>query len=167
MAALEDSTDDAAADWLSQYSDSSAPALFQVAMEPTGELDTEAVAEAADADKMIAQARAMMKQDHTTTMLQSDAAQPAGPPPPPGFKKMEGNAQSGGVIVMLQNLIADSEAMVKEAVQNEKDAMIAYETFMKDENEATNTRQKGITDRRARIGKLEKFSADTQDLLDQ
>merc|ERR1719421_2857428 len=57
--------------------------------------------------------------------------------------------------------------MVKDMVSGEKDAMVAYEDFMKESNDATRTRQKGITDRRARIGKLEQFKTDTQELLDQ
>merc|ERR1719388_329474 len=36
---------------------------------------------------------------------------PAGPPPPPGFKKYSKNAQSGGVMNMIQTICDDAKAM--------------------------------------------------------
>merc|ERR1719310_1025821 len=58
---------------------------------------------------------------------------------------------------MIQNLIDDSEAMVKEAAKAETDALTEYEKFVQETNDVTDERQKAIVDREARVGKLEEF----------
>merc|ERR1719399_2475551 len=64
-------------------------------------------------------------------LVQKSAKQePAGPPPPPGFKKYENNAQSGGVMGMIQMIIDDAKAMEEDALKAEEQAQIAYETFV-------------------------------------
>merc|ERR1719316_881273 len=90
-------------------------------------------------------------------MIQQSNGAPAGPPPPPGFKSYEGNRASGGALLMIQNLIDDSEAMVKEAAKAETDALTEYEKFVQETNDVTDERQKAIVDREARVGKLEEF----------
>merc|ERR1719478_1384470 len=60
--------------------------------------------------------------------------QPAGPPPPPGFKKAAPNAQSGGVMAMIEQIIADAKAMEEEALKAEEDSQIAYESFVTETN---------------------------------
>merc|ERR1719213_1555527 len=68
-------------------------------------------------------------------LVQKSAKQePAGPPPPPGFKKYENNAQSGGVMGMIQMIIDDAKAMETDALKAEEQAQIAYETFVTDTN---------------------------------
>jgi len=67
-------------------------------------------------------------------LVQVKAVQPAGPPPPPGFKKMENNAQSGGVMAMITQIIEDAEAMEKDALKAEEEAQVAYETFVTETN---------------------------------
>merc|ERR1719324_575952 len=96
-------------------------------------------------------------------MLQQE---PAGPPPPPGFGSYE-KTSSGGVTVMIQNLIDDSDAMVKGAVKDETSAMEGYEVLVADANAATDQRQKEITDRNARIGELESFKAEEEEKLEE
>merc|ERR1719313_2091469 len=56
--------------------------------------------------------------------------EPAGPPPPPGFKSYSNNAQSGGVMGMIEQIIADAKAMETDALKAEEDMQIAYETFV-------------------------------------
>lgn len=97
----------------------------------------------------------------TTALLQ----QPAGPPPPTGFKSYEKSSSSGGVTVMLQNLIDDADAMVKEAVKDETSGMKSYEEFTAEANAATSKRNKDIADRNARIGELEGFNAEEKEKL--
>merc|ERR1719386_477100 len=70
--------------------------------------------------------------------------QPAGPPPPPGFKKAADNAQSGGVMNMIQTIIDDAKAMEAEAIAGEEQAQQAYEDFVKDTNAAVIALQKDI-----------------------
>merc|ERR1719316_2397925 len=98
---------------------------------------------------------------HPSAMLQSDA--PAGPPPPSGFKKYAKSSMSGGVTTMIQNLIDDAEAMIKEAVKDETDSMTGYEEYNAGANKATRDREKGLTDRRARVGELEKFTFEAEE----
>merc|ERR1719316_2265202 len=62
--------------------------------------------------------------------------EPAGPPPPPGFKSYSNNAQSGGVMAMIQQIIDDAKAMETDAVKAEESAQIAYETFVTETNAA-------------------------------
>merc|ERR1719265_615101 len=80
------------------------------------------------------------------------------PPPPPsaGFGTFSKNRQSGGVTQMLENLIADAQAMIAEAVKGEGDALIAYESYVADWNKATNARQRAIVNRQMEHARLEK-----------
>merc|ERR1719277_1275535 len=60
--------------------------------------------------------------------------EPVGPPPPPGFKEYKKNAQSGGVMAEITQIIEDAEAMEKEAIKFEGDAVASYEAFVMDTN---------------------------------
>merc|ERR1719380_355000 len=77
-------------------------------------------------------------------LLQARAKAPAGPPPPPGFKKYSNNAQSGGVMNMIQTICDDAKAMEAEALAGEETNQQAYEDFVKDTNEAVIVLQKDI-----------------------
>lgn len=66
--------------------------------------------------------------------LKSQQKQPAGPPPPPGFKSYANNAQSGGVMAMITQIIEDAKAMESDALKAEEEAQIAYETFVTETN---------------------------------
>merc|ERR1719310_1193342 len=66
---------------------------------------------------------------------------------------------------MIQNLIDDADAMVKEAVKDETEQMTGYEKTVADANAATNQRNKDIADRNARIGELEGFTAEENEKL--
>jgi len=68
-------------------------------------------------------------------LIQTNSKQePAGPPPPPGFKTYSKSAQSGGVMAMIEQIIADAKAMEEEALKAEEDAQVAYETFVTETN---------------------------------
>eukprot|EP00746_Dinoflagellata_sp_MGD_P165115 gnl/MRDRNA2_/MRDRNA2_94203_c0_seq1.p1 gnl/MRDRNA2_/MRDRNA2_94203_c0~~gnl/MRDRNA2_/MRDRNA2_94203_c0_seq1.p1 ORF type:complete len:1028 (+),score=370.57 gnl/MRDRNA2_/MRDRNA2_94203_c0_seq1:126-3209(+) len=120
----------------------------------------EAKASEADADAYIAQAERLAHP--AVSLIQQE---PAGPPPPGGFKSYEKSGSSGGVTVMLQNLIDDADAMVKEAVKDETEQMKGYEKTVADANAATEQRNKDIADRNARIGELEGFTAEENEKL--
>ena len=51
--------------------------------------------------------------------------EPAGPPPPPGFKKYEKSSGSGGVMGMIEQIIADAKTLEAEAIQAETDSQKA------------------------------------------
>jgi chromosome segregation ATPase len=72
--------------------------------------------------------------------------QPAGPPPPPGFKKQAPSAQSGGVMAMIEQIIADAKAMEADALKAEEESQIGFETFVADTNMSIETKTKeGVT----------------------
>jgi len=72
--------------------------------------------------------------------------EPAGPPPPPGFKKAAPNANSGGVMGMIEMIIEDAKAMEADALKAEEEAQIGFETFVTDTNNSIETKTKeGIT----------------------
>eukprot|EP00746_Dinoflagellata_sp_MGD_P164949 gnl/MRDRNA2_/MRDRNA2_93934_c0_seq1.p1 gnl/MRDRNA2_/MRDRNA2_93934_c0~~gnl/MRDRNA2_/MRDRNA2_93934_c0_seq1.p1 ORF type:complete len:959 (+),score=322.94 gnl/MRDRNA2_/MRDRNA2_93934_c0_seq1:83-2959(+) len=79
-------------------------------------------------------------------------------PPPTGFKKYRKSAASGGLLVMLEGLIADSQAMIEESVKDETGAMKGYEGYVAEANDLTKKRQEAITNRRLEIGKNEQFA---------
>jgi len=66
------------------------------------------------------------------TKFDTDA--PAGSPPPKSFTKYKNNAQSGGVINLIQQILDDAKAMEKETTVAEHDAQAAYESFVIESN---------------------------------
>merc|ERR1719399_1565013 len=64
--------------------------------------------------------------------------EPAGPPPPPGFKKYEQSSGAGGVMGMIEQIIAD-------AIKAETDSQKAYEAFVKDTNKSIEEASRAIT----------------------
>merc|ERR1719379_1827523 len=67
-------------------------------------------------------------------LVQVKQQEPAGPPPPPGFKTYTKQGASGGVMGMIEQIIADAEAMEKDALKAEEEEQIAYETFVTETN---------------------------------
>merc|ERR1719235_2720036 len=69
---------------------------------------------------------ALIQQKSTTAHKQ----EPAGP----GFKTYTKSGASGGVMGMIEQIIADAEAMEKDALKAEEEEQIAYETFVTETN---------------------------------
>jgi septal ring factor EnvC (AmiA/AmiB activator) len=84
------------------------------------------------------------KKHKGASLVQED---PAGPPPPPGFKAYSKNSGSGGVMGMIQQIINDAKVEEAEAIQAEKDAQAAYESFVKDSNDSITTKSDSIVDK--------------------
>jgi chromosome segregation ATPase len=99
------------------------------------------------------------KKHKGASLLQQE---PAGAPPPPGFKAYSKNSGSGGVMGMIQQIINDAKTEEAEAVQAEKDAQSAYETFVKDSNDSITTKQSSITDKSDTKAKKEGELTDTK-----
>lgn len=97
---------------------------------------------------------------NTTAMLQDDSDDKYEPPAPPpaGFKKYRKSAGSGGLLVMIQGLIDDAQAMIEESVKDETEAMKGYEDYVTSSNAQTKKRQEAITNRKIEIGKNEEFA---------
>jgi len=88
-------------------------------------------------------AKASLVQAHGS----SSAKAPAGAPPPPGFKKYENNAQSGGVMGMIKQIIEDAKAMEADALKGEEEAQTGYETFITEANRSIVNMQKQISNK--------------------
>jgi len=98
--------------------------------------------------------------------VQARAVQPAGPPPPPGFKSYEKNASSGGVMGMMESIIADAKAMEEEAVRGEKDAQQAYEDLVKETNSSIAAMSTDVTNKSEAKAKNESDANQRQKELD-
>merc|ERR1719197_738651 len=85
---------------------------------------------------LLSQALNVLKGFYDKAFVQGKAGakQPAGPPPPPGFKEYKKSSGSGGVMGMLEQIIAETKTMEADAVKAETDAQKAYEAFVKDSN---------------------------------
>merc|ERR1719456_2245774 len=68
------------------------------------------------------------KKDKGAALVQ----EPAGPPPPPGFKTYKKQSGAGGVMGMLEQIIAETKQLEADAIKAETDAQKAYEDFVKD-----------------------------------
>jgi uncharacterized small protein (DUF1192 family) len=94
------------------------------------------VADQRATQKLLAGALNILKgfYDKAALLQKSAKQEPAGPPPPPGFKSYENNAQSGGVMGMIQMIIDDAKAMETDALKAEEESQIAYEVFVTETN---------------------------------
>merc|ERR1719498_968841 len=94
------------------------------------------VADQRATQKLLAGALNILKGFYEKAALvqKSTGKQPAGPPPPPGFKSYSNNAQSGGVMAMITQIVEDAKAMETDAIKAEESAQIAYETFVTETN---------------------------------
>jgi chromosome segregation ATPase len=87
--------------------------------------------------------------------------EPAGPPPPAGFKPLKKNAQSGGVMSMIEQIIEDAKAMEAEALRAEKEALAAYATFVQETKASIDEKAKDIANKSGTKAKLEEELVET------
>jgi len=81
-------------------------------------------------------------------LVQTGARQePAGPPPPPGFKKYEQSSGAGGVLGMIEQIIADTKQLEADAIKAETDSQKAYEAFVKDTNKSIEEKNRAMTNK--------------------
>merc|ERR1719262_1116947 len=93
--------------------------------------------------------------------------EPVGPPPPPGFKEYKKNAQSGGVMAEITQIIEDAEAMEKDAIKFEADAEAAYEAFVNDTNASIEAKVKEHTFKVELRAKTEAELVETEKSLEE
>merc|ERR1719401_634911 len=86
----------------------------------------------------------------------------APPPPPPGFEAYEKNEQSSGVMKLIEQITDDAKNLENEAIRMEEDSQEAYETFIKDSNEAINDKTKESADKSALKASKEEEKAQTE-----
>jgi septal ring factor EnvC (AmiA/AmiB activator) len=103
------------------------------------------------------------KKHKGASLLQRE--EPAGAAPPPGFKSYSKNSGSGGVMGMITQIINDAKKEEAEAIQAEKDAQSAYESFVKDSNDSISVKNDSIVDKSAtRADKEGKLTNTKKDL---
>jgi len=71
------------------------------------------------------------------------------PPAPAGFKTYEKQGGSGGVIGMLEQIIAEAKQMEADAITGEADSQKAYESFVKDTNKGLDERNRDTVNKQA------------------
>merc|ERR1719502_343002 len=106
------------------------------------------VADQRATQKLLENALGVLKGFYDKALVQTSAhktRQPAGPPPPPGFKKYEKSSGAGGVMGMLEQIVAETKTMEADAIKAETDAQKAYESFVKDTNASLEEKAKQIT----------------------
>merc|ERR1719327_558049 len=94
------------------------------------------VADQRATQKLLAGALNILKgfYDKAALVQTNSKQEPAGPPPPPGFKTYTNQGASGGVMGMIEQIIADAKAMETDALKAEEEEQIAYETFVTETN---------------------------------
>jgi len=115
------------------------------------------VADQRETQKLLTSALNVLKAVYAKKFLQVHATkkqEPAGPPPPPGFKSYE-KQSSGGVMGMLEQIIADTKTLEAEAIKAESDAQKAYEAFVKDTNASVEEKTRDITNKSDEKAKAE------------
>jgi len=115
------------------------------------------VADQRETQKLLTSAMNVLKAVYAKKFLQVHATkkqEPAGPPPPPGFKSYE-KQSSGGVMGMLEQIIADTKTLEAEAIKAESDAQKAYEAFVKDTNASVEEKTRDITNKSDEKAKAE------------
>merc|ERR1719473_1014585 len=107
------------------------------------------VADQRETQRLLSQALNVLKGFYDKAFVQAKhgAKQPAGPPPPPGFKTYEKSSGAGGVMGMLEQIIAETKTMEADAVKAETDAQKAYEAFVKDTNASMEEKTREITNK--------------------
>jgi len=88
--------------------------------------------------KALARLEEFYKEKEATLLQSQEGAEPgaAAPPPPAGFGEYKKNAGSGGVMMLIQNVIDEAATMEKDGLQAETDSQTGYEEFVKNSNDA-------------------------------
>merc|ERR1719443_2159835 len=95
------------------------------------------VADQRETQKLLTSALNVLKAVYAKKFIQTGATskkQPAGPPPPPGFGEYKQAGGAGGVLGMIEQIIADTKTLEADAIKAETDAQKAYESVVKDTN---------------------------------
>merc|ERR1719379_1587098 len=122
------------------------------------------VADQRATQKLLAGALNILKgfYDKAALVQTNHKQEPAGPPPPPGFKTYIKSGASGGVMGMIEQIIADAKAMEEEALKSEEDAQIAYESFVTETNASIDAATKESVTCGENVAKAEAQKVETE-----
>merc|ERR1719235_2202098 len=93
-------------------------------------------------------------------------AGPVGPPAPPGFKPYNKNEKSGGVMYMIETIIRDAKTAEEEAMRDEREAVAAYETFVKETQASIEACKKEIINKSEEKAKAEEELTVSEEMLE-
>jgi hypothetical protein len=125
-----------------------------------------AVADQRATQKLLGMALNILKDFYEKNALVQTDAGLTSDQAPPGFKKMENNAKSGGVMGMMKTIIADSEAVENEAIRGEEDSQKAYEDFVKDSNLSIDDKIKEVVSKSEMKAKAETDKVEKENELE-
>merc|ERR1719379_1874758 len=91
-------------------------------------------------------------------MAQAQAKQPA----PPGFKEYKKNAAAGGVMGMIEGIIADAKALEAEATRAEEESQKAYEDFVAETMASIDEKSKDVVNKSEELAKAEEDKAQAE-----
>jgi len=113
------------------------------------------VADQRETQKLLQAALALLGDFYGKKEALVQRQEPVGPPPPAGFETYKKSAASGGVMSMIQQIIADAKAMEAETIRSEEDAQKAYEDFVKETNNSIEAKSRDIVDKSETKAKAE------------
>merc|ERR550514_2613222 len=116
------------------------------------------VADQRETQKLLTSALNVLKAVYAKKFIQTGAVahqEPAGPPPPPGFKEYKQSSGAGGVLGMIEQIIADTKTLEADAIKAETDAQKAYESVVKDTNASIGQKTRDITNKTGEKAKAE------------
>jgi len=105
------------------------------------------VADQRATQKLLTNALNVLKAVYDKKAFVQTRQEPAGPPPPPGFKKYEQSSGAGGVLGMIEQIIADTKQLEADAIKAETDSQKAYESFVKDTNKSIEEKTRSMTNK--------------------
>merc|ERR1719379_2080479 len=108
------------------------------------------VADQRETQKLLTSALNVLKAVYAKKFIQTGAKtrqEPAGPPPPPGFGEYKQAGGAGGVLGMIEQIIADTKTLEADAIKAETDARKAYESVVKDTNASIEQKTRDITNK--------------------
>merc|ERR550537_266937 len=122
------------------------------------------VADQRATQKLLAGALNILKgfYDKAALVQTNSKQQPSGPPPPPGFKTYAKSGASGGVMAMIEQIIADAKAMEADAIKAEEDSQVAYESMVTETNASIQANEKQIVIDTENKGKAEVEKGETE-----
>jgi hypothetical protein len=108
------------------------------------------VSDQRETQKLLTSALNVLKAVYAKKFLQVGASkrlnQP-GPPPPPGFGEYKKAGGAGGVVGMLEQIIADAKQLEMDAIKAESDSQKAYEVYVRDTNASIEKKNRDITNK--------------------
>jgi len=124
------------------------------------------VADQRETQALLQKALGVLQAVYAKKSLLQSKQEPAGPPPPAGFKTYEKAGGAGGVLGMLQQIIAEAKQLEADAIKAESDSQKAYETYVQDTNNSIEEKNRDITSKSSNKAQAEADKTAAEQNLD-